>query len=358
MNLTTAPKIERNVGLDFLRISLALLIFMFHSNMHFECHYGVLNHFARYGAIAMTGFFMLSGYALSLSNKEILTDIGSLKNYLLKRFISIYPLYYFVAFAFMILLGGESFQSLALLFPFEVLGLQSCFTSLSKISHNGGTWFISCLTICYLLYPLLQWMIIRFEIKEKVMLGGAILFLLFLAPLVQRHFNVASIYDNPFFRAMEFTLGIIASSINNDMRVKHIPYLLRSKVIVILVIILMVAGVNFGDIYIVGSRDYMLMNWVTLPCFILIFLVLGNVRFDTLADNRLVSYSSALSYAFFLSQFFVWPLSYHIMNSWIGIDNNYMRIMVSFVICVNISIFLHECVEKPSSKYLKDQLLK
>ena len=172
MNPTTAPRKERNVGLDFLRISLALLIFMFHSNMHFECHYGVLNHFARYGAIAMTGFFMLSGYALSLSNKEILTDIGSLKNYLLKRFISIYPLYYFVAFAFMILLGSESFQSLALLFPFEVLGLQSCFTSLSMISHNGGTWFISCLTICYLLYPLLQWLIMRLKMKEKVILGG------------------------------------------------------------------------------------------------------------------------------------------------------------------------------------------
>ncbi|WP_081353006.1 acyltransferase family protein [Xylanibacter ruminicola] len=174
MNKQQTPRKERNVGLDLLRISLALLIFMFHSNMHFDCHYGVFDHFARYGAIAMTGFFMLSGYALSLSSKVILTDIGSLKNFLLKRFISIYPLYYFVALAFIILLGSESFQSLALLFPFEALGLQSCFTSLSKISHNGGTWFISCLTICYLLYPLLQWIIIRLKVKEKVILGGGI----------------------------------------------------------------------------------------------------------------------------------------------------------------------------------------
>lgn len=357
MNQTTAPRKERNVGLDLLRISLALLIFMFHSNMHFDCHYGVFDHFARYGAIAMTGFFMLSGYALSLSSKVILTDIGSLKNFLLKRFISIYPLYYFVALVFIILLGSESFQSLALLFPFEALGLQSCFTSLSKISHNGGTWFISCLTICYLLYPLLQWIIIRLKVKEKVILGGVFLFLLFLAPLVQRHFNVASIYDNPFFRAMEFSLGIIAASVNNDMLKNNISYILRSKEILVMVIFFLILGISVADFYLTGFRDFMLMNWMALPCFIMIFLILGNVRFDTVGENRLVSYSSALSYAFFLSQFFVWSISYHIINNWIGIDNNIMRIIVSFTICVGISVTLHECVEKPSSKYLKAQLL-
>lgn len=358
MSKMTYTKSKRNVGLDLLRISLALLIFMFHSNMHFECHYGVFDHFARYGAIAMTGFFMLSGYALSLSNKEILTDIGSLKNFLLKRFISIYPLYYFVALVFVILLGSESFKSLALLFPFEALGLQSCFTSLSKISHNGGTWFISCLTLCYLLYPLLQWLILRLKVKEMVILGGAFLFLLLLAPLVQRHFNIASIYDNSFFRAMEFTLGIIAASVNREMRDKHIPYIFRSKIYLLFVIILLVTGVSAGDMYIVGSRDYMLMNWVALPCFILLFLILGNVRFDTVADNRLVTFLSVLSYAFFLSQFFVWPLSYHVITSWIGVNTNIMRIIVSFTICVSFSVILHYCVEKPSSKYLKAKLLK
>lgn len=358
MNKTTTASRDRNVGLDLFRISLALLIFMFHSNMHFKCNYGILEHFVRYGAIAMTAFFMLSGYALSLSNKDVLTDIESFRNYLLKRFVSVYPLYYFVAFVFVVLMGSESFQALAILFPFEMLGLQSCFSTLTPISHNGGTWFVSCLTICYLLYPFLQWIIARLKIKGKVILGGAFLFLLLIAPLVQRHFLLASIYDNPFFRVMEFSLGIIVASVNNDMLERKIPYFISSKVVLVASILLLFSGVSVVSSLLTGPRDYMLMNWVALPCFILIFLILGNVRFDTVADNRLVTSLSALSYAFFLSQFFVWSLSYHIINSWIGINTNIMRIIVSFTICVGISIFLHECVEKTSSRFLRAKLLK
>ena len=53
---------ERVVGLDMMRIAMAILIFMFHSRIHvLNCSYGILNSFVDMGAIAMTGFFMLSG---------------------------------------------------------------------------------------------------------------------------------------------------------------------------------------------------------------------------------------------------------------------------------------------------------
>ena len=58
---------HRAIGLDLMRISLALLIFAFHSRIHvLQCNYGLLNGFIDMGAIAMTGFFLLSGYALFL----------------------------------------------------------------------------------------------------------------------------------------------------------------------------------------------------------------------------------------------------------------------------------------------------
>ena len=66
--------------------------------MHFECEYGVFNRFISMGAIAMTAFFMLSGYSLHLAYKEKnATKLSSYKKYLFKRFAGIFPLYYFVA---------------------------------------------------------------------------------------------------------------------------------------------------------------------------------------------------------------------------------------------------------------------
>lgn len=48
---------ERVVGLDLLRISLAILIFLFHSRIHvLKCDYGFLNSFIDMGAIVMTVF--------------------------------------------------------------------------------------------------------------------------------------------------------------------------------------------------------------------------------------------------------------------------------------------------------------
>ena len=57
---------QRIIGLDILRISLAILIHMFHSWIHFGCSYSYLNDFVSVGAIAMTGFFLLSGYSLRM----------------------------------------------------------------------------------------------------------------------------------------------------------------------------------------------------------------------------------------------------------------------------------------------------
>lgn len=344
---------KRNIGLDLLRIGLAILIYMFHSNMHLYCQYGIFTHFAQMGAIAMTGFFMMSGYALNFSNKEVLTDISSYKKFMIKRLVSILPLYYFVALVYILLMNKESWQSLLLLFPFEVLGLQSCFTSLFGVSHNGGTWFISCLMICYILFPFIQWLLLRISKRSKIALGGGIFCILVLSSLLQRHFNLASIYANPFFRMLEFTMGVLAYMMGQEIRSEKIMKMLKSKFLLLFCVALLVAGVSVGDIMLGENvRDFMLMNIVAIPCFFLIFLSMGYVSFNRLSDCKIVTYGSKLSYAFFLAQFFVFPLSYHLVAYWIGIDTNIMRIMVSFVVCFCISFFLHEAIEKPSAKLL------
>jgi len=86
----------RIVGLDIIRISLMLLIYLFHSHMHYHSEYGILNSFISMGAIAMTAFFMLSGYSLHIADgQKNLTDKTSLRQFYAKRFWGIMPLYYF-----------------------------------------------------------------------------------------------------------------------------------------------------------------------------------------------------------------------------------------------------------------------
>ena len=64
---------------------------------------------------------------------------------------------------------------------------------------------------------------------------------------------------------------------------------------------------------------------------------------------------SGCSYAFFLAQFFTWPL---LRKLTIVNDKNILKIILSFVVCIMISIFIYEVVEKPSKKILKRRLLR
>ena len=129
------------------------MVLLFHCHIHHENSFGALTGFVSMGAVFMTAFFMLSGYVLFLTYKDkSLVQAPALKNFYLKRIFGIFPLYLVVAALYVVTLGQESvFQNLVLL-PIEVLGLQSVFSTLFPVSHNDGTWFISCLLLAYFLF--------------------------------------------------------------------------------------------------------------------------------------------------------------------------------------------------------------
>ena len=94
--MNTPPILPSNrlVGLDLFRISLAILIYAFHSYIHLRCHYGVFDKFVWEGAVAMTAFFLLSGFSLQISSAKMnFTDVQHLKTFYIKRLISIIPLF-------------------------------------------------------------------------------------------------------------------------------------------------------------------------------------------------------------------------------------------------------------------------
>ena len=176
--------------------------------------------------------------------------------------------------------------------------------------------------------------------------------ILFISPIVQRHFMLASIYDNPFFRILEFSIGVLIAVLHDEDHEWMRLGIFRNKLILFLIVALLVTGVSYGDI-IFPRRDYMLMNWVALPCFIIMFIIFRNVSFSSLESSRLLQYLSKLSYAFFLAQFYVWTISSIVVFHLIRRNDNLTRIIVSFLCCLVVSILLHEVIEKNFTKLLK-----
>ena len=342
---------SRIIGLDVLRISLAVLIYMFHSYGKFGCHYSYLNDFVSVGAIAMTGFFLLSGYALRLvyGNQDLI-EKHNLGRFYLKRLLGIIPLYYFVSILFILLCGKESLVENVLLFPIEALGLQTTFTSLFDLTHNGGTWFISCILLAYLIYPFLQTVCKQLKAKHKVLLLFLLMFLDVWGAVISHKFHTAEIYDNPFYRIIEFACGLIVADINLEYD-NNFLNVLHSWGILIISIVVLVVGVSMMRHYL-NYEDYMLYNVIVLPCFAIMLFALGSLKMPLFEKSDVIGYLGRISYAFFLTQFFAWEVSGWVVYG-IGYNHNWFRILVSFSFCILASIAAYEMIQKPANKYVK-----
>lgn len=346
---------KRIAGLDLMRISLALLIYMFHSWMHFGCSYSFLTNFISVGAIAMTGFFLLSGYSLRLVyGAQNLMEKHNIGHFYLKRILGIIPLYYFFSLLFVFLLGNESIVDNALLLPIEVLGLQTTFTSLFGVTHNGGTWFISCIILAYLIYPFLQTICQQIGSRSKVFLLVLLIFLDIWAAFISRRFHTAEIYDNPFYRILEFTCGLLVADINLSYDNKFLR-LLRSWGILAVSTIILVAGVSIIQHY-KNVQDYMLLNILVLPCFAIMLFPLGTLKMPYLEKSKTLGYLGKISYAFFLVQFFAWEIGRWCVNL-IGYNHNWARILITFAYCVVASIIAYELIQKPIENWAKSRFL-
>jgi len=328
----------------------AIMVLLFHCRIHHGCSFGALTGFVSMGAIFMSGFFMLSGFVLfrTYQGRELF-KMDSLKNYYLKRLIGIIPLYYLVSVVYVLSLGSESaFQNLVLL-PIELLGLQTVFSTLFPVSHNDGTWFISCLLLAYLFFPLMQEVVKQWGTRAKLVSIALSALILFWSPLVVHTFSTDSIYSNPFFRGLEFFIGVVLAS----LPVKP-QFLMTWKALIVETVIL-VAAVSLAVRLNIFVGNYMLYDWIAVPLFGCMALTLAGLKSPRLQNSKTLRYASAASYAFFLAQTFNTEI-----ENWLfaacGIQNNVLQIVVSVVLCAIIAVALHELVEKPCARVLKKKL--
>ena len=345
---------QRSVGLDLFRLLSVAFIFLFHSHIHIQCDYEPFNEYINVSAIYMSAFFLLSGFANYLTwNSRDLRDISVIRVFYLKRLVNIVPLYYVAAILYVLFLGRESLYENVLLAPIELLGIQSSFASIFSVTHNGGTWFVSCILICYFIYPFIQEIVKQLSHKTKLLLVAVGCFILIYSPLIVIYFKTITTYSNPFYRVIEFAIGTIICSEMEEIKKSSASKYLFSWYSMLAEYFVLVVGVSMAVKKNNSIGDYMSYNWIVVPMFILNLITLAGMDFPkVMMRSRLLRYMCEISYAFFLAQLFVWKMTLFALNE-IGMDNNALRIIVSLLICTAIATLSHEIVEKPIAKLFR-----
>ncbi len=338
---------KRLIGLDLFRIGAAAVIFLFHSHMHIHSNYGFLNNFISMGAVFMTGFFMLSGFSMYYVYQGCdFTKLDRIVNFYKKRAVGILPNYYLVALLYVLIIEKDYLLNI-IIAPIELFGIQTVFTSLFPFSHNSGTWFISGILICYALFPFLCTCLDQFCTKTKSWMLGLLTALLLYAPIVVLVFQTADIYSNSFFRFLEFMIGaLISSLLNKFSSLGKLSKILASKWLILTEGLSLVAAISLAVSLKWQIDNYMMYSWIVVPFFSLMMISLAIADVDIFSNSKTVLYLSKISYAFFLVQFFVWPLIKEIEKMF-GYLSNPNKIIASLALCLILAMILFEAVEKP-----------
>jgi peptidoglycan/LPS O-acetylase OafA/YrhL len=257
-----------------------------------------------------------------------------------------------------VIVNDGSIMDNLILLPIEMFGLQSVFDSLFGYTHNAGTWFISCILFCYIVFPLVYNLIKETKTKIKFFCGVVIGGILIYSPFLAEYFQLHIIYSNVFFRMIEFVIGMLLCSIWLDVNKTnwYKKYIGRKRfffgmffALIILVTVLVKMNIFIGN--------YMIYNIVALPCFVAIVFSGAGIETKIFNSSRLVKYAISISYVFFFAQLYTWDITTAIVTV-LDIDTNILRIILSFVLCTIIAIIMHGIIEKPLKKVMLQKIMK
>lgn len=348
-------KREHLAILDIIKICCAVLIYMRHSITMFGCTYGsslVDGLICATTSPIMVCFFVVSGFSIYYNNSNRnLLDAGELRTFYKKRFITLFPIYILVHMLSYVLVENTLQQKIYST-PVELLGLQSMYGGLFGISHSGATWFISSLLLGYFIYPLVQ-ELLKMNQRCIYLVTSVIFFVLVYSEVVMLQiFGVQPGYVNPVFRAMQVAFGAaLCMAFTEDDKGNNKK-----------AAIMMVANLIITGLLTVFALHYKMgIEYVTTPIYyyLIAFAMLISIKFKPrlLTKSKLIKYAGSLTFYFFILQVFLWRLSAKVCGL-TGFESNKGKLLVSFVLCVALSIICKELFDKHAQKYLKNKLLK
>ena len=366
--MENAPRGGRLRSIDLFRALCALMVFLFHSNIQLGVDYGFLDRFVGKGHLFMVAFFMLSGFCLyyvdwrrgRFAQGPGLGDVGA---FLKRRLAAIYPLYAAVyalwlldGFAASRIPGMRAAGAVGPLdnlvaAPVELPMLQSVFAGSFSFLHNDGTWFVSCIFVCYLFYPYVSAVVAGASRRNALLLAGALYCVSSYAFLPAHRFGFADIYANPLLRLAEFSIGVVVGRLFAEDSGKEIPVNLRWAVFACCLALPL--GI---ELWVRNLRSCVeLFNFAAIPCFGTVLYLCARLETRHGGDRfpKAVGVLAENAYAFFLAQFFSWrPVEILEANTdLLDGAGDFARLAVATVWTCALAAALHCGIEKPCRRF-------
>jgi peptidoglycan/LPS O-acetylase OafA/YrhL len=333
--------------LNITRFIAALLVIIFHAPDNFIALYPFLSGIKGHGKLAVSYFFVLSGFIMSFSyyGRQFTPT-----QYWLRRFFRIYPLY---AFALLLYIGlALRFEAQPppniLLDSFLCFALIQGFFPAKALALNFPSWSLSVEAFFYLVFPYLFYRLAKQSNTTNAIQTIVVWVLSQIVFITLLSQHLAFSYYNPFLHFNSFMLGAVAG-------LYFCRQALPTKTPLAVSTVLVACGISsLFFLYLLPFDLNYLHNGLLAPLFLCIIIGLATQKswFTRFCSHRLFVYLGDISYGMYILQIPCVRLTYYILEKLHIKADNYFFLYHLFLIII-VSVLAYEWVEKPIRNYYK-----
>ncbi len=322
---------QRIHKLDGLRGLFALFVVLFHFNINNAPSALVNNFFVRTSFIFVDFFFILSGYVITLTYHEKIISGNTFFQFLLKRFIRLYPLLLFSTLMYWYFVH-PFFDEKNIKLALDTLLLTNSTPILgSGIGMNYPSWSISSEMISYIAFGICSLIAIR---KKKTYLILAITIACFgILAYQQNYFQTGSF---GFIRGLAcFNLGYIIFVLSNrKINIsKYYEWLIPLTVLFIMFLLYHLSSIN--------TTLNLLIQFlipIVFACSIFILIKTNGFISKLLATSPL-QFLGKISYSVYLNQALIIGFMIPKLFKWIKMPNSDFKKIICILIVLTILVF-------------------
>lgn len=346
--------IQRNFSMDGIRGLAVLIVFMSHTSGREQAISPYLQ-FHGIGHIGVYLFFVLSGFLLAsnLIDESIKYGHISVRNFLIRRFLRVAPLYYLVVtlvFLFQVLTAH--------VYP-EYLHIDNSWLSYFKhllfLKGDGVFWTVPAEFVFYLALPyLVIWLLKSHKVTYIAVSFFALAYFLWFLLIKSGHIpvtwalKVVEVHHSSQFLDV-FLCGVLAAFVQKRHAYK--AFIAKNSIYASYCVLLVFALSMFITCCMVAysfmgfHRPFYDLRWFSLGYGVLFSLVILSTLNEgvtkSLFESKLLVFLGRVGFSWYLVHFLVLQLVNMYLSSPI------LRFSISFLVCALVSSLLYQYVERP-----------
>ena len=348
-------------GLTALRVLFMLMIFVHHCNFS----YGG-------GSCAVAGFFIMSGFCMTLGYREkVLWEGFSWPKFILRRAIKLYPIHW-VGLLLMWILSGCYFHlgpKFIGTLSMNAALLQSWIPNKSVyFSYNSPSWYLCDILFFAALFPFLMRLIYNSSrIVKSAILIIPLISIIVLSIMLPQEIRHAWLYIHPIARLVDCLLGMYAAMLFMAIRdnASYVRKIDKHIQLIDAVVVLMFIGVIFESIYryqLGFAQLYHTIFWIP-ELLLILFVALRSLSkeqslIQSLLNCRVIECIGACSLSFYILHIPMMTALSKIYPACAPNAKSFTGGGIVLFATITVSRIFYQLIETRLTKYLNNKLIK